>query len=707
TTKIDPVASEADTVTQLQKQIDEEKAKGERENTRRSRIGEALAETAKGEDVTRNTLVEDLAKTDAKRIVQSTLNNEGEFETKITEGEDLEQSKRDARVAEQRKQERRDKPTRLSKADAEIVLEGTEREGQAATKNAASRRKKASERRGRGAPVPEITTPITQNYIPEEINLQGRENEWIPPDVAEEMKKTRPGGAVERRGESWVEGLDAQDLREINERAKAGDPISKSFQDKMGQELRGKLKGRRAGETNAPNEILQKELGTQIRGLELEGKPKAPMAVTTTPGGNMLAEGALPPRAALEAEQAEGARTVRAIPDPERRKVETTLEGSEIEKNTEIGKDGHPKYKDHYTQKGGEIVNMQKPGRTRRPERRKAEGTTPERRTLEERRKFTADLASGNQRTGAAERRSAESKGLTEQRGQDRRGTNRDQPRAQRRSAATETPPRRGVTTYAAVPAEATPATPVAHERGRNFSRVISDLATETSERFKRYRNIVGKVAQTVRGPGIELAGEAAKAQGTQVVGKKGGLARGAGRFGAPVAALATLFGVTEGAKAASETQGSQREKIKAAQETALEVGMDTAVGVTEFSVATWAARRASLAAAGAGTPFLVAAEQVMPIPAMAYTAAKVGETIGKTKHAWDSQVQKEISEKAVMDAKYGTVERATETRRNRNRKISLGETETIMQRWDDEAKAKRDKRIRDAKKVGRRPRGV
>ena len=66
---------------------------------------------------------------------------------------------------------------------------------------------------------------------------------------------------------------------------------------------------------------------------------------------------------------------------------------------------------------------------------------------------------------------------------------------------------------------------------------------------------------------------------------------------------------------------------------------MDTAAGVTEFSVATMAAR----AAGAAGKPFLFAAEKVMPIPAMAYTAAKVGEVAGKTKHAWDEQVQKEI----------------------------------------------------------------
>ncbi len=166
---------------------------------------------------------------------------------------------------------------------------------------------------------------------------------------------------------------------------------------------------------------------------------------------------------------------------------------------------------------------------------------------------------------------------------------------------------------------------------------------------------------------------------------------------------LAGIFGVAEGARAASETQGTQREKIKAAQETALEVGMDTAAGVTEFSVATMAARAAGIG----GKAFLFAAEKAMPVAAMAYTALEVGKVAGKTKHAWDSQVQKEISEKAVMDAKYGTVERATQTRRERNRKISLDDAEVIMQRWDDEAKAKRDKRIKDATKGGRRPRGV
>jgi hypothetical protein len=276
------------------------------------------------------------------------------------------------------------------------------------------------------------------------------------------------------------------------------------------------------------------------------------------------------------------------------------------------------------------------------------------------------------------------------------------------RRAPDQPSPRQGSVTYQQVKPEYTPEVPVRHPRGRNFGRAIGDLATEANRRFKQARALAGRVAQVIKGPGIELAAEAGKAQGRQVVGKKGsGLARGAGRFGAPVAALAGIFGVAEGAKAASETQGTQREKIRAAQETALEVGMDTAAGVTEFSVATWAARRASLAAAGAGTPFLVAAEKVMPIPAMAFTAFKVGEVVAKTKHQWDSQVQKEISEKAVMEAKYGTVERATQTRRNRNRKLSLEDAGVMLDRQKAEAKTKRDKRIKDAKKMGRRPRGV
>jgi hypothetical protein len=392
------------------------------------------------------------------------------------------------------------------------------------------------------------------------------------------------------------------------------------------------------------------------------------LAVTAQPG-RKLTEGALPPLASVKAEQAE-VRGATTIPSVDRRPYTVKIEK-------------------------GELVVTEKGDRRRYPEKR--EGTADRRqepRTLEERRKFTANLASGDKRTKVRD------PGATEP---DRRRT--QIVRGEERRAPGQAVPRQGSTTYHPVKPEYTPEVPVEHERGTNWSRKIGEVATEAKQRFTRYRNIVGKAVQVIRGPGVELAAEAAKAQGRQVVGKKPStaakIAKTGARFGAPVAVLAGLFGITEGARAASETQGTQREKIKAAGDTALEVGIDTGVGVTEFSAATWAARAAGVG----GKPFLFAAEKAMPVAAMAYTALEVGKAAGRTKHAWDSQVQKEIAEKAHAKEKYGTVEAATRTRRERNKKISLADAGGLLDKHAAETKAKRDKRIKDARK--RRPRGV
>jgi hypothetical protein len=213
----------------------------------------------------------------------------------------------------------------------------------------------------------------------------------------------------------------------------------------------------------------------------------------------------------------------------------------------------------------------------------------------------------------------------------------------------------------------------------------------------------MGKAKAHLTSPLIDRVAE--NARKTYV---KEGLLRKAGKGGVNIgigaAVLGTAFAATDAVASVFDVAGAgrdQRQKLKDAAETALETGMDTAVGVTEFSIAA----KAAAAGGPGGVPFTIAANVVLPIGVMAGTAAAVGSVAGKTKHQWDSQVQKEIREKTVMEAKYGTVERATQTRRNRNRKISLDEADVFMQRWDDEAKVKRNKRMKDA--LGGRPRGV
>jgi hypothetical protein len=637
-------------------------------------------------DVKRNTLVEDVAGFKGKRIIQAKLNNQGEFDLTVTEGPELEQSKEEARRAlePRRIKERRDNKTRLSQKEAEVVVEG-----RPAARKVSPPRRGRTDRRGTTKPV---TTPITPVHLPE-TDLQARE-EWIAPDVAKEVEGLRPGGLPERRGDTYLDQLNQEELKDLRERAGRGIPGAEKLHKTVKAEFRGKyVHGRRPGETNAGTALIQRDLGTQIRELELEGKPKAPLAVTATPGPRMLKEGALPPLEAVKAEQREGTRGATTIPDKERRRHKVILEGG---KNVP-----HPdqkRFPGMSRNVGGEPVSLVQANRRSRTDKREsAVDRRKEPRTLEERRKFTAKLSSGDQRTKVRDPKATQP---------DRR---RPQiTRGEERRAPGQVVPRQGTTTYHPVKPEATPATAVEHARGTNWSRAIGTLVQETGARFKRYGNIVSQAAKKgTSGPMIELAAETGKAQGRQVVGKKPSsaakIAKTGAKFGAPVAVLAGLFGVAEGAKAASTTQGSQREKIKAAQETALDVGMDTGVGVTEFSVATLAARAAGVG----GKPFLFAAEKAMPIAAMAYTALEVGKVAGKTKHAWDSQVQKEISEKAVMEAKYGTVERATQTRRNRNRKLSLEDAGVMLDRQKAEVKAKRDKRIKDARKVGRRPRGV
>jgi hypothetical protein len=709
-------------------------------------------------------LAKQAADPSVQRIVRARLGNDGEHTTEIVERAEIDlmlkegadvKSAVDKRLEDRRQANRRG-PGRMTQADA--LKAGIE---SAAAKNAPSRRHRGGDPRGTGVnPLAPITTPVDvldaeiELKIPEvsetDYTLAEREQARVAQAKWKQEQYNKKG--VDRRaapGETVLEQQDAEEWKETAERAKHGDDAAQEAINKGRRQWRGEQEGKRSGDML---ERAEAQLETaQRQGVKAEGA-SVPLAIRAQPAdynpetvlsearssvdpivGNQKArilkriaflKDSLKPggqpiwrahQSLADAErQLKGldpsprtARPTSALPPrkaigEEGKRAPRPLAGGikPIERRgapgPHLGPVGERPIKTSPYVNVGDVA----PGERRRAGGRRVVNTPvgPAMTVLpEERRILDQYIESGEQRKHQA---TAEGRSTTV------RGNERNLP--DRRTSGTE---RRTVQGQG----------PTGGSGGRTFDPATSEAAqvstpgqnkattegwwTGAKKSVNRIFDVMGKAKATLTSPMIDRVAE--NARKTYV---KEGLLRKAGKgtvnVGIGAAVLGTAFAATDAIASVFNVEGagrSQRDKIRDAAETALETGMDTAVGVTEFTIAT----KAAAAAGPGGVPFTIAANVVLPIGVMAGTAAAVGSVAGKTKHQWDSQVQKEISEKAVMDAKYGTIERATQTRRNRNRKISLDDTETIMQRWDDEAKAKRTKRINDAKKPGRRPRGV
>jgi hypothetical protein len=600
---------------------------------------------------------------------------------------------------EDRRQEKRRKD-RSTKAEATTLLEGTEREGQAVPK-VTTRRSPGRDPRGTGT-NPLIKTPV--DPVPE-VDLETKsvsetaeltDAERAANEAAREVFRQEKAleGTLERRRESILDSMDAQDWKETRERAKAGDLASQELLNKGRAEWRGREKARREADRRPRQQAsVEKQLqtdgksATEGRGATRESTPLAIKAQPDTAGIKVTTPvtdattgkrrtNVLPSISDMKAEQEQKPTPRGGAQEPLERRAPSNRVDAEGKQETET--------RERRRSSGRRVVNTPVgPAMTVLPEERRIVETV---------------VASGEQRKHqlTTEERSTSVRGnprgdIEDRReGKERRVTRGEGP------TGTET----GARTY----------NPATHEAAQTSTPGQNKATTEgwwtgAKKSIRRVYDVMGKAKQALSSPMIDTVAEnARKTHARRNLIRQAG--KGTVNVGIGAAVLGGLFSATEATASYFDADGAgrdQRQKLKDAGETALEVGMDTAVGVTEFTAAT----KAAAAAGPGGVPFTLAANVVLPIGVMAGTAAAVGGVAGKTKHQWDEQVQKEIAEKAVMDAKYGTVERATQTRRNRNRKISLDDAGTMLDRQAAEAKAKRDKRIKDAKKLGRRPRGV
>ncbi|KKN92405.1 hypothetical protein LCGC14_0208960 [marine sediment metagenome] len=621
---------------------------------RKSTLGAKLKEAA---GVPTDTLTADVAKFKGQRIVQSLLSSEGEFETSILEGDALkktvEQAQEDLRKGVERRSgevTRRNFADRSTRAEASILVEGSERSMVGAKKGSRREKQTGGDRRQKGST-------------------------WKPTNIGEELAKLenqRPGGLPDRRGPTWIQNMTAEDVGELKDHAVRGDPVAKETLRQYRAALKGAGRERRASDT-APRESarLQLDIERAEQGIgQTESTstwdPKAQRRVLTP---QMNVEADLMPDVRIYSGDPIKANTLermnKRISDFEKRlkkdpnvvyKAEETLEKLKRQRDgltQEVARELHTR---QFPKAGSErIEGARVPGEKvipRTEARGHVRGETirrdvqkaPERRASP---KGTPDAAEGKQ-----ERRT--------------------QPRRTRLH--------------------------VGPERGRTV-RPAPDL--KVGERIVRERP-VGWVAEdpNIWQRSLEQAGKP-KALTSPSIGSNvganiseafkrlsGAVVRGAkkpkvvGGLVAGLGAGTALFAAPEVATAYMDASGVQRERIKAAGGQALESGIEVGTSLGLFTAGVAGLRK-------------VAPKAIKPVVsglARFGGSAVVGWTAGAFAGDIYNRV-KSVSEKNKRETeytkeKYGTIEAAARTRkglRADGTRITLDDTEEIARRWERE----------------------
>ena len=668
--------------------------------TRSGTIGEKIKEAAApkprlsdltGVDVKADTLTADVAKGNFDRIIQSTLNKEGEFETKIITGDDKDLLVEQARDAERRggvdrragsATRRGIEQARSTQADADILLTGSEREGQAAKQKSARRLKKAGGDR-RGA-TPEATPSILD----------------------------RP----ERRGPSLVDSMDAEAVGELKDYAVRGDPIAKETLKQYRAELKGIGLERRAADT-VPRELARLELDIERaeRGTPESRSVWDPKAEHPVPRPQMDVNADLMPKVDVYSGDPVVANTAarmdKRIADLTKRAMNSPPAVAQTIENTLVKlrrqREGLPPVANRVpntrqfpTAESEKIEGARKPGETRIPdvERRahmrdpatsalrrdtqKVESrrtTGAERRGLEsefvvktpvERRAAGATIASGEARDAPAQ---APRPSLQDPRRAQRRGEGRQRATHEQRTGAVTRPA-----------PDLSVGERVEYQRPASWTAENPNMWADSLKR-------AGHTPAPLTGPAIGAnvgsnIWESAK-KGVKRGFKPKNIVRGA----SGLAAVTALFASPEIASAYVDASGDQKDRIDAAGGQALESGFAIGTGMALFTGGLMAAKKAVPGAIAKG---------VVGAAGHAAGSAIVGWTAGTAAGNIYSRV-KRVSEKKARDTayakeKYGTVEAATRTRKGLKADgtpMTLDDTEEIARRWEREAaKLKRSK---------------
>jgi hypothetical protein len=653
------------------------------EETRTATIGEKLAaamKEAEGPDVTKDTLTQDVAEFEGKRIVQVQRTDAGveggtpEHQTTILQGDDLEkarqQAQEDLRSGEDRRSgetTRRNFETRSTVADANELVSTTEREARmsrtpdkvGAKKGSQREKKKGGDRRQKGST-------------------------WKPVNVADEAAaltaNKRPGGKPDRRRRSLLD----LDVGELKDSAARGDPIAVETLEQYRREVEGRNKMRRAPEVAAQTAA---KLGVDIERAE-RGTPESTSvwdekAQHRVPAQQMDVNADLMPEAKVYSgdpikqqslEQMDKSienlrKRINAPGAPVLHKGEETLAklirrrnglATEIEtaKTRQFPTIGD--YEAEGNKAPGEkvIPRTERRKHVRGPEGRRNEQmnesrrtTGAERRGLEgefavetpvERRVADTEVSAGDQRKAPA---------------QARRPAGQEQRRSQRRGEGRQRGPHTGP------------------ERG-SVTRPAPDLTIKTPV------GVPKPVTPPLTSPSIGANLWETVKRGVVKGFKPKNIVKG----GAGFAAVTAMFAAPKVAEAYVDASGDQRARIKAAGGESLEEGIAVGVGMGLFSGGLHLAQKAvpgALAKAGVG------------LAGAATGSAAIGWAAGTAAGNVYSRVRR-VSEKNKRDAefaqaKYGTPELARRTRLGLDPKTgkppTLDDAEEIMKRWEREEK--------------------
>ncbi len=596
-------------------------------------LGKKIAEAARPGD----TLTADMAEFKGKRILSTSLNNEGERVTTVLEGENLKQTVADAnedlrKGGDRRSGEttRRNFSTRSTLAEAsELVTESdrAERPGEqkvGAKKGTRRDKQPGGDRRQKGST-------------------------WKPVDIGEELAKPenqRPGGMPDRRGPN----LRDLNVGELKDSAARGDTLAKDTLDQLRSQIRGEKKERRAGDT-AP-----REAATRINQLthEIEGTGKVESTSTWDPKANrripnpqMDVEADLMPKVKVYSGDPIRANTIEKM-DKRISDLEKRLAAPGAGK-LHKGQETLEKLK---RQRAGIAQDTNLPGARQFPriESERAEG----------------NVVPGEKRIPDVERR-------TFVRGEADR---RDVPKRPRRASSTGTPDA----------AEGKQARrPAARRTGS------PDLRTGTTTRPAPYLptpKAAPRVQAPLTGPGIgSHVGEGVSKAFKAAI--KSPKLRGGVGLGLGLGVGTAMFAIPDVASAFMDSPGDQRERVKATGEQALESGFQIGAGLALFSGIVAGVRKV---APKVLKPAVGGAAGIGGAAVAGYHAgAFAGDIYNRVKRVSD----KNKREAEYNKLRYGSIEAATRTRKGLKadgKPMTLDDTEEIARRWERESKRPRAK---------------
>jgi hypothetical protein len=603
--------------------------------TRTGTVGEKI----KAAGTQADTLTADVAEFEGKRIVQSTLNNEGEFETKILERDALEktivEAQEDLRSGEERRSgeaTRRTFGTRSTAAEASKMVTESDRPPRPGESKPAIGSKKSSRR---------------EKQTGGDRRQKG--STWKPVNVADEVAalqaNKRPGGKSDRRRRSLLD----LDVGELKDSAARGDPIAVETLEQYRKELKGRDQMRRGTE---PAVLEQTRLDLDVERIE-RGTPEStsvwdPKAKHRVPTAQMDVNADLMP----EARVYDG--------DPIKRQSLETMDKNIENLRKRINAPGAP-----VLHKGEETLAKLI---------RRRNGLSQEIETAKTRQFPTmgAERAEGAQVPG--EKVIPRTEARKHLRGESGVRDVLVEGKPQDRATA---PPRGPIKEPRTRPH-------VGPERG-TATRPAPDLTVKTPAKVSK--PVVSPPLLTSPSIGSNLG---ANIWDTVKKGVKRGfkpknIARGASGF----AAVTALFAAPEIASAYVDASGTQRDRIKAAGGESLESGIAVGTGMALFTGGLLAAKKA---APQVLKPLVGAAGHAAGSAAIGWAAGTAaGDVYNRVKRVSD----KNKRDAAFAQEKYGTVEAATRTRKHLKadgKPMTLDDTEEIAKRWERE-QAKLNKR--------------